>query len=72
MCSRSTIWVCSALLFGIINAAVALWSTFLFRDEIGRAGRRASSAIVLALLGVGMANRADQPAWPTIRSTPTK
>jgi spermidine synthase len=46
----------SALLFGIINAAVALWSTFLFRDEIGRAGSlRASCAIVLALLGVGMA-----------------
>jgi spermidine synthase len=46
----------SALLFGIINAAVALWSTFLFRDEISRAGSlRASCAIVLALLGVGMA-----------------
>lgn len=46
----------SALLFGIINAAVALWSTFLFRDEIGRAGSlRASCVAVLVLLGVGMA-----------------
>ena len=27
----------SALLFGIINAAVALWTTFLFRHEIRRA-----------------------------------
>ena len=26
----------SALLFGIINAGVALWSTFLFRDQLGR------------------------------------
>src|SRR6202140_965055 len=46
----------SALLFGIINAAVALWSTFLFRDEIARAGSlRASCVSVLLLLGVGMA-----------------
>src|SRR5579862_563138 len=46
----------SALLFGIINAAVALWSTFLFRDEIARAGSlRASCVVVLVLLGVGMA-----------------
>ena len=28
----------SALLFGIMNAAVALWSTFLFRDQIGAPG----------------------------------
>ena len=45
----------SALLFGIINAAVALWSTFLFRDSIGRpAGLRIMSVIVLAALGGGM------------------
>jgi len=46
----------SALLFGIINAAVALWSTYLFRDQIGgRAMLRASCLVVLALLGAGMA-----------------
>ena len=27
----------SALLFGIFNAGVALWSTYLFREQIGRA-----------------------------------
>ena len=45
----------SALLFGIINAGVALWSTFLFRDSIGRpawlAGPRRARA---AALGGGM------------------
>jgi len=46
----------SALLFGMINAAVALWSTFLFADQLGaRAGLRASSVVVLGLLAVGMA-----------------
>ena len=45
----------SALLFGMVNAAVALWSTFLFRDEIGRtAGLRIVSGIVLLALTVGM------------------
>jgi spermidine synthase len=42
----------SALLFGIFNAGVALWSTFLFKDQLG-GGRnlRASCLVVLALLG---------------------
>lgn len=45
----------SALLFGIINAVVALWSTFLFRDSLGRtAGLRGLSAFVLLALGAGM------------------
>jgi spermidine synthase len=45
----------SALLFGIVNAGVALWSTFLFRDQIGRQyALRAGSVIVLALLAGGM------------------
>lgn len=44
----------SALLFGIINAGVALWSTFLFRDQLGRgAALRASCIAVLAVLGLG-------------------
>src|SRR3954471_14801039 len=28
----------SAILFGMINAAVALWSTFLFKDQLARSG----------------------------------
>src|SRR3954447_8753655 len=45
----------SAILFGMINAVVALWSTFLFREQIGRtAGLRAIGVAVLALLGCGM------------------
>ncbi|HXI40513.1 MAG TPA: polyamine aminopropyltransferase [Bryobacteraceae bacterium] len=46
----------SALLFGIVNAGVALWSTYLFRDQLGgRPLLRASCIAVLALLGAGMA-----------------
>jgi spermidine synthase len=46
----------SSLLFGMINAAVALWSTFLFREQLGgRALLRTGCAAVLALLGAGMA-----------------
>lgn len=45
----------SAILFGIVNAGVALWSTFLFRDQIASRGTlRASCAAVLALLGGGL------------------
>ncbi len=45
----------SAILFGIINAAVALWSTFLFRDQLpSRLGLRTACAIVLLMLGGGM------------------
>jgi spermidine synthase len=45
----------SAILFGMINAAVALWSTWLFRNELQSAiGLRVISLLVLAALGVGM------------------
>jgi spermidine synthase len=45
----------SALLFGILNAAVALWSTWLFAPHLGRPGwLRLMSAGVLAALGAGM------------------
>src|SRR6202041_1486445 len=45
----------SALVFGIFNVGVALWSTYLFREQIGRShALRAGSFVVLALLGVGM------------------
>lgn len=46
----------SALLFGLINAGVALWSTYLFRHELGaRTFLRAACVVVLVVLGVGMA-----------------
>src|SRR5438874_11432236 len=46
----------SALLFGMVNAGVALWSTFLFRDQVGaRAWLRVGCIAVLAALGIGMA-----------------
>ncbi|HLW77903.1 MAG TPA: polyamine aminopropyltransferase [Bryobacteraceae bacterium] len=45
----------SALLFGLINAGVALWSTYLFREELGaRRLLRAGCVVVLAALGAGM------------------
>jgi len=45
----------AAILFGIINALVALWSTFLFRDQLPlRFSLRAACAAVLLLLGGGM------------------
>jgi len=46
----------SALLFGLINAGVALWSTYLFREELGaRPLLQAGCLVVLAALGAGMA-----------------
>jgi spermidine synthase len=46
----------AALLFGIVNAGVALWSTFFFREHLGAAlPLRASCAAALLLLAGGMA-----------------
>jgi spermidine synthase len=46
----------SALLFGLVNAAVALWSTYLFGGDLPRPARlRAWCVAVLVLLGAGMA-----------------
>lgn len=45
----------SAILFGLLNAGVALWSTFLFRDRLPQAvSQRFASVAVIALLGAGM------------------
>jgi spermidine synthase len=45
----------AAILFGIVNAGVALWSTFLFRDRLPRsASLRVSCVLVLLLLSGGM------------------
>jgi spermidine synthase len=46
----------SAMLFGIINVVVALWSTFLFAHQLGKArALRAICFVVLCGLGIGMA-----------------
>src|SRR5207248_10461214 len=44
------------MLFGLINAAVALWSTFRFASQLSRTrGLRATCLLVLLGLGVGLA-----------------
>src|SRR5271170_5159310 len=46
----------SAMLFGIINAAVALWSTFLFAKQLPTARvLRVACVVVVCGLGIGMA-----------------
>lgn len=46
----------SALLFGLLNAVVALWSTWLFARELPRKnGLRLASFVVIALLCAGFA-----------------
>jgi spermidine synthase len=46
----------SAMLFGLINAGVALWSTFLFANQLsGARGLRVACLVVLCGLGVGIA-----------------
>src|SRR5260221_7368337 len=48
----------SALLFGIVNAGVALWSTYLFRDQIGGVAWLPGVSVAgLIPLGAGMAGR---------------
>jgi spermidine synthase len=44
----------AAILFGLLNAVVALWTTFLLKDMLGaRRGLQALSIVVIALLGGG-------------------
>ena len=47
----------SAMLFGLVNAGVALWSTYLFGGQLARArSLRVACLAVLCLLGAGMVN----------------
>lgn len=47
----------SALFFGLINAAVALWSTYLFAPQlVRRVQLRGACLLVAVMLGVGIAN----------------
>lgn len=44
-----------ALFFGLVNAAVALWTTHLFRDKVGALTRlRVLCFAVMGVLGIGM------------------
>jgi spermidine synthase len=55
----------SALVFGMLNTAVALWSTYLFKHQLGRAHvLRASCLVVFGLLvgGTVMADRISKAA----------
>src|SRR5690606_3255751 len=46
----------SGLLFGIMNALVAVWALWLFRRELPRRAEHVAACVmVLALLGAGMA-----------------
>lgn len=46
----------SAMLFGLVNAGVALWTTFLFAAQlVPKTGLRAACVVVLCVLGAGMA-----------------
>src|ERR1700680_5303265 len=46
----------SAMLFGIINAGVALWTTYLFSTQLsGTRLLRIACVVVLCTLGLGMA-----------------
>jgi spermidine synthase len=45
----------SAILFGLVNAGVALWSTWIFQAQIRAVGRlRSLSFLVITALGLGM------------------
>jgi spermidine synthase len=45
-----------AMFFGLLNTAVALWTTFLFEDRIGAVNRlRFLCLVVMVMLGFGMA-----------------
>ncbi len=45
-----------AMLFGLVNALVALWSTWLFRQHLAQPlVQRAASAVVVLVLGAGLA-----------------
>src|SRR5271163_4985838 len=47
----------SAMLFGLVNAGVALWTTYLFSTQLsGARTLRIASVVVIGALAIGMAN----------------
>ncbi len=62
----------SAMLFGLINVGVALWSTFLFANQIsGTRVLRALCVVVLCGLGLAWRKPSASPRPPKTTSTPT-
>lgn len=54
----------TGFLFGILNASVALWTTWLFRAEVRRPGEKAVRAgVVIGLLGLGFLYSGSMTAW---------
>ena len=54
----------TGLLFGLMNAAVALWALWLFRDELRQFGAHALACLLtLAALGAGMAGADHITTW---------
>ncbi|WKK19582.1 polyamine aminopropyltransferase [Achromobacter insolitus] len=54
----------TSFLFGILNASVALWTTWLFRAEVSRPGEKAVRAsVVIGLLGMGFIYSGSMTAW---------
>lgn len=63
----------SAMLFGLINVAVALWTTFIFANQLASTRIiRGMCLLVLVALGVGIAQAKKSPPPPKTTSTPTK
>ena len=66
----------SAMLFGILNAAVALWSTFLFANQLARTAvaahllrRRACCALASASLKPSASRRPPRTTFTPTRSS---
>jgi spermidine synthase len=54
----------SALFFGIVNAAVALWSTFLFKGQIASPRRlQTMCVVVMGILVIALANGKRITGW---------
>lgn len=54
----------TSFLFGMLNAGVALWTTWLFRSEIRRPAERAvRGGVVLGLLALGFLFSGQMTAW---------
>ena len=54
----------TSFLFGIMNASVALWTTWLFRTEIRRPGEKAIRAcVVIGFLALGFLYSSAMTAW---------
>ncbi|CAB3845388.1 Polyamine aminopropyltransferase [Achromobacter mucicolens] len=54
----------TSFLFGILNASVALWTTWLFRAEVSRPGEKAVRAgVVIGILGLGFVYSGSMTAW---------